>query len=160
MRISIFTLTLFLTLALTLSSCTVRSPQFRGISDFKVNRDNPDKKVQFQVGVDFFNPNGFKLKLLRYDLDIYLNNRKVGEAHDRRNMVLKRKAQGTLKFGFRTTLKQVLAGIAGVFGGVATGKRGIDLRISGVVRAKARGIAKNVPIDFTKNVPWAMPGLR
>ncbi|MEM0999733.1 MAG: LEA type 2 family protein [Bacteroidota bacterium] len=150
-----------LLLALVGQSCrTPSAPELRGISKFKVNRRNAERKVQFQMGLEVYNPNRYRIKLKSYSLKIFLEDVLIGEAQDQDLQVLTKMTATTLDFAVRTDLRKVLGGIGGVAGALLTGKKGLSLRIVGNIRAKAKGIGKTVPVDYVKELPWKEMGLR
>ncbi|MEM7037248.1 MAG: LEA type 2 family protein, partial [Bacteroidota bacterium] len=146
---------LLLCFVILFGACKVpQAPQVQGFSKFRVNRKNPDRKVQFEVGLDVYNPNRYKLKILDYAVKVYVNDRQIGDATDSEKIVLPRQAGSTVDFGVRTDLKKVLGGVSGMLGGLLRGKTDLDVRVVGTVRARARGITKTVPVDFKKAVSF------
>lgn len=132
-----------------------RSPEVRGISRIRVNRNNEEKKVQLEIGLEVFNPNPYKMKVLEYDLDVFVNGKPLGKVAERRISVMQKEDDSQVTFGVRTDLKKVLGGIGGLVGGLisglVSGEKEVDVRVKGYVKARARGIDRKVPVDFEKS---------
>ena len=147
-RFAVLWIGLFLT---GICSCKIpMEPKFQGISKFKVNSLKAETGQQFSVGIDLYNPNPFKLKLLAYDLNLVLNGSKLGEAHNRGKQVLLKSSTTTLNFDVTTSAKQVIDGIFGALSKIVKGETSTLVRIEGTVLAQAHGIRKQVPVEFEK----------
>lgn len=129
------------------------APEIKGVSKFKINRKNPEKKIQFQVQLDMFNPNRFKVKLLDYDLEIYVNGKKVGEVKGDEKVVMKKLERMTYPLKIRTSLGQVVGGLVGLSQELKDKDLKIDVRVEGVVKAKAHGIAKRKWVKYSREIP-------
>lgn len=125
-------------------------PTFQGISKFKVNGQKSENGQIFSIGLDIHNPNPYKLKMLAYDLELYMNGEKLGEAHNRGKQVLVKSSTSTIFFDVSTSAKQVISGIFGALSRVVKGETSTLVNIKGTVLAQAHGIRKRVPVAFEK----------
>lgn len=142
-----------LLLLVLLAGCaTPKELEFKGISKFAVNRDNEDEKLRIQLVAAIHNPNQFRVKVLDYNLDLYINGSKIGRAESGENSLLRKECQTDVPFSVQTSLGGLLSGAGAVLMGL--GKPDLQLRIVGDVRAKAYGIPKRYPVDITHAVPY------
>lgn len=160
MRIShVFAIGILFCLVFGLSCKRPVAPEVKGVSEFKINRDNPDRKMRLQMAVEVFNPNKYQIKLKSYDLNVFLNGKEAGRTSGKKTQVMKGNATTLLRFALESDFKKILGGIAGLAGGFFSGKKGVDFRVVGEIRARAIGIGKTIPIDFTNFVKWSELGL-
>ncbi len=125
-------------------------PRFEQVSEFKPHGKAGGKEAGITLGLDMHNPNPYKIKLLAYDLDIFLNGNKVGDATHRGKQVMIGKSTSTIRIELVTDLKQIFGGLIGALNGLLGKKQALELEIKGTVVAKAKGIQKKVPIEFKK----------
>ena len=147
---------IFIFVLLAGNSCKMPiAPEFKGISEFKLNRDNEDNKRRISVGAKVYNPNKYKVKLMAYDFQIYVDDGLVGEAHEKRKQVIPKLSTEILRFSIRTDMKKVMKSLGGLLGNLFSGKRGVEMKFKGTIRARALGIGKTIPIDFKHFVEWS-----
>ncbi|PWH85432.1 NDR1/HIN1-like protein [Brumimicrobium oceani] len=125
----------------------MENPQFKGVSNFKIDEVNREK-VSFNVDVSAFNPNGYSLKVRKSDFNLYLNDLYVGQAFLLQKYKMKRKT---------TTLDNVPVEILlekGVFMKLMKIAMGgtVKLRMEGTLKASALGIPVRKQIDQTREV--------
>jgi LEA14-like dessication related protein len=136
---------------LVLGGCALPlEPRFERVSEFKPHGAQDDKPAGISLGLDLHNPNAYKIKLLRYDLDIFVNGNKVGDAERREKQTLAGNGTSTLHFELATDLKQVFSGLLGALGGLLGKDQAVVVSAKGTVLARAKGIQKLVPVDFEK----------
>lgn len=160
MRISYF-MTGFLFLSLAFAGACKRpvAPVVQGVSDFKLNRKNPDHKMRLQAAVEVFNPNKYQIKLKSYDFNIFLNGKEAGRSSGKETQIMKGNETTVLRFALESDFGKILGGIAGLAGGLFGKKKGVDLRVTGKLRARAMGIGKTIPVDINNFVAWKDIGL-
>src|SRR5690554_7764487 len=88
MKIVNYISVLFVTLFLA-TSC-IEDPEFRGVSNFKIDEVNKEK-ISFNLDVSAYNPNGYNLKVRKSNSKLYLNDNYIGTAHLLRKYKMKRK---------------------------------------------------------------------
>lgn len=127
-------------------------PRFEKISEFKPHLKSEARPAGFTLGLDLYNPNRYKLKVLAYDLQIFLNERSVGSAQRKEKQVLAGNGTTTFRMEVATDLQQVLGGLISVLSDLLGKPKPMKLRVKGTVTAAAKGIRKLVPIDFERAV--------
>ena len=154
-RISPLTLLLSTLCVLFLASCaTPRMPEVRKVSHFKVNRQNEDRKLQFAMDLDVYNPNRYKVKILEYQFDVFVNGQKVGNAFSDEKMVLKKQEKGSLPISIFTDFGKIAKGVLGLLKTFIGGDQKVDIALDGYIRAKARGIRKRIEVH--KKEPFSI----
>jgi LEA14-like dessication related protein len=144
-----------LVLLLAQACAPIISPTIQGFSKFKPQGKQEGKKGGFELGVEVYNPNPYRIKLVAYDLQVFVNGAKCGDAHSNDRQLMDKRATSTMLVHIETDLKQVLGGVLGVLSGLATGKKGIDLKVVGTVTAKMHGVRKTVPIEYQKQTEFS-----
>ncbi|PKR79873.1 hypothetical protein CW751_13035 [Brumimicrobium salinarum] len=125
----------------------IENPEFKGVSNFKIDEINKEK-LAFNVDVSTFNPNGYKLKVRKSKFKLYLNDNFIGNAHLKKKYVMKKKS---------TTLENVPVEIfleKGMFLSlmqIAT-KGKVSLRLEGVMKASVVGFPVRRKIDQTEQL--------
>ncbi|WP_107039347.1 LEA type 2 family protein [Brumimicrobium mesophilum] len=133
------------TLLFIATSC-VENPQFKGISNFKIENINREK-ISFNVDVEAFNPNGYNLKVRKSNFNLYMNDQYVGKAFLLEKYKMKRKT---------TTLDNVPVeillepGIMMKLMKIAMGGT-VKLRLEGTLKASAIGIPVKKELDQTRD---------
>lgn len=137
------------------SGCLIRPqvPEFQGLSDFRINRDNPDKSLQVQVAARMLNTNRFPIKIKAYSLDVLLNGTMMGHADSKLKQVLGKDSSTDLRIGVKSSVNEIFSSTFSLLAGL--GKPTIKIRIKGTVKVKARGISKSFPVDVEKEIPFS-----
>lgn len=140
-------------LGLVFSACKIPvQPEFKGISEFRLNGKNNGKPMGFAVGLEVFNPNAFKIKLKGYELDVTINGRSLGHASSKEKQVMLPEASTNLNFIIDSDIKQVFHSLFGALKGLLGKEHNVDVNVKGFVIGKAHGIRKKIPVDFTRTV--------
>lgn len=145
MKIVNYISVLFVTLFLA-TSC-IEDPEFRGVSNFKIDEVNKEK-ISFNLDVSAYNPNGYNLKVRKSNFKLYLNDNYIGNAHLLRKYKMKRKTTTLdsvpveifLEKGILMPLMKIIVG------GTA------ELRLEGVLKASFVGIPVRKHIQQTRKV--------
>jgi Late embryogenesis abundant protein len=106
---------------------------FNGVSKFAINRDNDDEKLRIQMTAAVENPNNFRIKVLDYNLDLYINGAKVGRVESKENRLLRKKCQSEVPFSVDTSVGGLFSGLGAVLMGL--GKPDLQIRLVGDVKA-------------------------
>ena len=128
------------------TSC-IENPQFKGVSNFKIDNVNREK-LSFNVDVSAYNPNGYNLKVRKSSFNLYLNDLYIGQAFLLQKYKMKKRT---------TTLDNVPVEILlerGVFVKLMKIAMGgtVKLRMEGTLKASALGIPVRKQIDQTKDI--------
>lgn len=154
LRLSPFVAAIML-VGIFLSSCaTPKMPELKKVSHFKINRNNDDRKLQFEMDLNVFNPNRYKVKILDYNFDVFVNGHKVGNAFSDEKVVLKKEETGKLQMQVFTDLGKIAKGFLGLLKTFFGGDQKIDIGLDGYIQAKARGIRKKIRVK--KNQPYTL----
>ena len=144
-KVSIF----ILALAFLQSCLTYEDVEFAGMDNVSVNHINMDG-ASVAVTVKVKNPNNYKIKITKSDLDLYLGDRKVGKAKIDRRIVLKGNSSDSHTFNIDASFGEMGSAFGGLFQVLASGSA--NVKVDGWVKAKAFGIGKKFPVEFSDNV--------
>ena len=125
----------------------MENPQFKGVSNFKIDDINREK-ISFNVDVSAYNPNGYKLKVRKSNFNLYLNDLYVGQAFLLEKYKMKKRT---------TTLDNVPVEILlekGVFMKLVKIAMGgtVKLRMEGTLKASVIGLPVKKKIDQTRDI--------
>lgn len=130
----------------------VQTPSLNGISRLRLNKKNEDRKLQFAMLAKIENPNWFRIKVLSYDLEVFINGSKVGKAECEDDHVLRAHKENEVPFAVETGVKGIFKGIGGLIGGLHDGEEGVEVRVVGEIVARGLLITKRFPLDVTERV--------
>jgi len=134
-----------------LSSCTYQDVEVIEVVDVQVKSFSANR-IEAVIFVKIKNPNGYKIKIVDSDLDLYINNSKMGKAKLTKRVVIPAKSETIQEVGVEAKVGNLLS--AGGIGGILSliGSQSINLRVKGTIKAKAFVITKKVDVDFDKRV--------
>lgn len=124
----------------------VESPQFKGVSNLKIDDVNKDK-ISFNLDVTAYNPNGYKLKVRKSSFDVYLNEQYIGEAFLLDKYKMKKKTTTLDNVPVEVLLEK---GVIMKLMQIAMGGT-VKLRMEGVLKASVIGFPVRKKIDQTKD---------
>lgn len=136
-----------------LSGCTVfREVEMVGVQDIRV-KEFSSSGIRLEADMQLRNPNGYKVKMTRADLDLSANRKYVGKVVLDKTLVLPRKFDGIHTIHFSVAQEKLsLEFIAQMFMIGLAGQA--DLEIEGHVRGKGMGISKKVPVKHREMVKF------
>lgn len=140
------TLLAIFSLLFIVTSC-VENPQFKGVSNFKIDNVNSDK-LSFNVDVSAFNPNGYNLKVRKSSFNLYLNDQYVGQAFLLKKYKMKRRTTTLDNVPVEVLLEP---GVMMKLMRIAMGGT-VKLRLEGTLKASALGVPVRKKLDQTKNI--------
>ena len=106
-------------------------------------------KVELEAVI--FNPNKYKISITDYDLDLMVDGKNMGEATIDRKLVLPKNSEKSHTFTVSVSFKDLLSG--GLGGGLSMLSQGnMNVGLQGNIKAKAMGVKKSVPIDFSEQI--------
>lgn len=144
----------FLFLFLSLSSCRpFKEPVVKEISKFSFQKGQATA-FAFDFGVDIENPNPYRLTLLDVNLDLFLNERKVGGINAPFRQFLKKASVGTVNFRINADLKDIMGGLGDWLSAAFSKEKKMKFRLKGGIKARALTITKRIPIDYVKEMPF------
>lgn len=125
----------------------LEDPEFRGVSNFKLDELNKDK-ISFNIDVSAYNPNGYNLKVRKSTFKLYLNDKYIGNAQLLQKYKMKRKTTTLDNVPVEVLLEK---GVLLSLMKIATGGT-VNLRLEGVLKASVVGIPVRKHIDQTKKI--------
>ena len=138
---------------LLLGGCALPlEPRFERVSEFNMHGKTADAAPGITLGLDLHNPNRYKIKILSYDLEVYIGGKKVGNAQHDGRQVMVGNATSTIKVELATDLRQAIDGLLGALGGLLGKQNAVDVQVKGTVVARAKGFQKRVPVFFEKRI--------
>lgn len=132
---------------LFLVTACVENPQFKGVSNFKIDNVNREK-ISFNVDVSAYNPNGYNLKVRKSSFNLYLNDQYIGQAYLLKKYKMKRKTTTLDNVPVEVLLEP---GVMMKLMKIAMGGT-VKLRMEGTLKASALGIPVRKKIDQTSDI--------
>ena len=148
---SLSRLSVILILFLGFISCSeVESLELKKVDGFAVNNLTA-QGASLELDLSVYNPNGFKIKVLDYDLDVFINNVRLGKPKLDKRLVMPRKSTTTQHVKVDVKFKNMLFGALPILGSLKKGKQA-KVRLSGNVKGGAFLYRKTMQIDFEKDI--------
>jgi LEA14-like dessication related protein len=136
-------------IALSFSSCNVyKDIEIQEVSDIRITKMS-NKGIEAEVDIKVFNPNNFKVSIV--DVDIYVNDKDVGDAKLRKKVILGKKSNEvhTIKIeGDYTDMKGGL--LQTLIGGLFS--QSMNIKVDGTMKGKALLIGKSFYFQVDQDV--------
>jgi LEA14-like dessication related protein len=120
------------------------------ISDVRI-KEISAKAIKVEVAMQIKNPNKYNISIVDADLVIFIKDKKMGIANIKDKIVLPKKSNKIHRFTIQSSIKDISSGAIPLLMGLIT-KSSIELGVQGDIKAKAKGISKNIPIDIKERV--------
>jgi LEA14-like dessication related protein len=146
---ALLALMLLLTSVMMNSCASYQEVEFVGVRGVEVE-DMTAKEIRVRVSIQVKNPNNFKIKITKSDLDLFLGGKALGKAEIGERIVLPKQSNEVHTFTISTDLSK-LGGMLGV-GAMMLGGGSKTFRVKGWVKAKAFGVGKKFPVDFKESL--------
>ena len=134
-----------------LAGCTVVKPLevsgVEGLEDIRIGRDG----LEGTCTVVFNNPNPFAIQAKGADVDVYVNEARVGRVSLPQAQTIAQGQGGELQLAFETEPGALLQIIEANLMNFLLGEE-VKLRVKGNVKASAFGIGLSVPVEAEQNV--------
>ncbi len=137
-------------LIVCVSSCKIRQPQFRGVDNYRVERNG----LTFKLGTDvvFFNPNRVRFKLQNLAANVTLNNKTVATIGEQVDINVKGKQEFRIPVSISFKADDNVMDNLGMLLDVVK-KREIILGLSGNIKFRAYCfIRKDHPFHYSKSM--------
>jgi LEA14-like dessication related protein len=109
------------------------------------------ESVELAFNLEIDNPNGFKIVLKQYDMDVMLNDKGLGKASSSEKIVIKRKSKETHPFKLSASYKDFMsATITGL--GALLNREPVTFKIKGAISGRIWWFKKNIPIETTQRI--------
>lgn len=109
------------------------------------------KKIEVGIDMHIVNPNNYKISITDSDLELMIKNKKIGTAKIKEKIELPKKSDQVHHISIITDTKDIVSGAIPVLLGLMFDDS-IELQVKGEIRAKAKAISKNFPVDFKERV--------
>lgn len=109
------------------------------------------KGIEIEVAMQIKNPNKYDISIVDSDLTLYAEGKKVGVARVKEKIKLKKKSNKIHRFTIQTSASDILSSAIPVLMTLIT-KSNMDLQVQGDIKAKAKGLSKRFPVDFTERI--------
>jgi LEA14-like dessication related protein len=141
---------LLLLVLITLQGCRVyRDVEFKGVKETRFTSFSA-KGVSCEFDVEIYNPNPYKISLMKSDVELFLEGTRLGRVELPSSAVLNADEKTTLRLSCTaepSTIPKLLGGAIGmVF------KKDLIIEGKGNVTAKAFVISKTVPVEFKQKL--------
>jgi LEA14-like dessication related protein len=141
---------LILALLLVLQGCRVyRDVEFKGVRETRFTSFN-SKGVSCEFDVELFNPNPYKITLMRSDIDLFFEGTRLGKVELPNSAVLAGEEKTVLKLTCTADPASIPKLVGGAIGMVF--KKDLVIEGKGTVTAKAFLVTKTVPIEFSQRI--------
>ena len=140
-----------LLLLVFLSSCISYKPVLiTGISDVKTQNLGGDK-IELGLNLEIYNPNGFKMVLKEYNMDVTLNDKVLGKAMSMEKISIKRRTKASYAFKLNADYADFMAAsISGL--GALFNSEPVTFKIKGRIKGRIWWFRKNIPIETVQKV--------
>lgn len=135
----------------SLSGCmTYKEVEMVKVTDVSV-KNFSTKGVQIEVSMQIKNPNNYKISIVDSDLDLFVTGKKMGSATIENKITLPKRSNEVHRFLIQTKLENMASGALPIMMAVMGGKA-IEIGVQGDIKARAKGLSKKFPVDFTEKV--------
>ena len=140
---------LFLLLSgLLISSCiTYKEVKIVKMAGIEV-RELSAKGIDIGLDVQIYNPNNYKISLVKTDLELWLNNKNLGKADVKGGLVFAKNSNETHRIDVSLGGKQLTGALPALLGAALGGR--MVLTVKGTVTAKAKFIRKKIDVEFSQ----------
>jgi len=132
------------------TSCSIyKSVDIGGVDkvDFKGMADN---KVSLQLKVPIENPNGYKLKITKMDLDVTLNGKYLGKMTNSEDILIPKKSSEVQIFPVDIYVKNMLGSMSMFY--KLRNMKSVEMQIEGKIKVKALMRTKTIEVSEKQRV--------
>lgn len=134
-----------------LSSCISYKPvMITGIKDVKTANISGEK-VELAFNMEIKNPNGFKIVLNQYDMDVMLNDKGLGKASSTEKIVIKRKSSDSHPFKLSASYKDFMGATVSGLGSLFKNEP-VAFKVKGAIKGRVWWFKKTIPIETTQKI--------
>ena len=142
----------FILLCLTFNSCrSYKAPELRRIDNVRLRTVGGDQ-IELYAQLVFYNPNEVKIKLKSYQIEVYLEDKKITELKDNTKMIILPKDN----FKLNTIVVFSLGDFEGNILTSAIGllSKRMQLRFEGNIKLSRNGVRFTIPIHHREKVKF------
>lgn len=137
----------YLFVVLFLSGCTFVEPEYKGEEKFELVEIN-GREIDVKAGATVYNPNGYKIKIKPADLDVYIDEVKIGVLHLDETIKLKAKSETEIYAPLKITVEKGM--MFRLMALIPKGK--IDVKLVGEVKAGVFLFFKKFDVKEVKTI--------
>ncbi len=132
------------------SSCKVQELEFNGMNDFSVVSMQTDD-IEIRINVKLDNPNGFKIKVIKADLDLMIGGNAAGKANLENKITIEKKTEDNYDIVISTDKDQIMSAVwKSAIPAAASGK--VTVKVKGWIKGRVWGIGKKIEVEFKESV--------
>jgi LEA14-like dessication related protein len=137
-------------LVVSVASCKFQEVSISEVKSMKVKNVTKDG-VTLDIAVAVKNPNTFKVKVTKADLDIWVSGKDLGTTKLQKTVVIPKESNTVHHIIVETKLKKLAGGaLASLIPLFSSGS--VNVKAKGFVKAKALGIGKKFDVDMEERV--------
>jgi LEA14-like dessication related protein len=135
---------LFFALALGICSCSApKDLVYKDVQHFGIGKGATGNTV-VSMNVELYNPNHYRMKLKRTDLDLFINNNRVGKINLAHKLAIPRLDTFSMPVTLDVDLKQILPNAVQLLLNSE-----VAVHLVGSVKAGRHGMFITIPVDYT-----------
>jgi LEA14-like dessication related protein len=135
-----------LVLLLAMGVCACRQPKelvYQDIQNFSLKQAGL-KQTTVSMDIRLYNPNSYALKLKKADVDVFLNNGRVGHVKMKERAFLPGRDTCSLPILLDVDLQNVLPNALQLLF-----NNDVEIKLTGTLKAGRHGVYINIPIDYS-----------
>ena len=137
--------------SLTLSSCfKYEDVTIKEVTNVEINSFSA-KNIEIRVDMRIINPNNYKISIVDSDLELFVKNKKIGTSKIKDKIKLPKNSDQVYKIIVITNVEDMIGSAIPIILSVLFDDV-IDLQVKGEIKARAKSLSKNFPVDFKERV--------
>ena len=137
-----------------LTSCTFYEPEFRGGESIS-NVNIEGRKITLDAGATIYNENNFAIKVKPSTLNVYVDDRPMGEVHLDKKIKMNKKSETAIKAPLTLTVNE--GAMFRLMSAVAQGK--VNVRLKGKVKAGVWFVSKKIEVNESRTIDGSTLGI-
>lgn|GEM_PF-4099986 len=135
------------------SSCLSYKPvMITGIKDMKT-ANVTGEKVEMSFDLEIDNPNGFKIVLNEYNMDVSFNGKTMGKAVSVGKIAIKRRSKDYYPFVINAAYDDFMAATVSGLGSLFK-KEPVTFKVKGAMKGRIGWLRKTIPIETTQKIKF------
>ena len=134
-----------------MASCTIyKEVEVKEVRDVRITKLT-NEGVEAEVDIKFFNPNGYKVKVVSVNADLYVNDKDVGDAKLRERVVLGKKSNEIHTIKIEGDYAELNGGLLELLlGGLFSSS--LNFKVDGTMKGKALMVGKSFYFKVDQDV--------
>lgn len=132
------------------SSCKIQELDFNGVNDFSVGSMQSDD-IEVTINVKLDNPNSFKIKVIKADLDLVIGGNPAGKAVMANKITIQKKKEDNYDIIISTSKDEIMSAVwKSAIPAATSGK--VTVKVKGWIKGRVWGIGKKIDVEFKESV--------